>query len=788
MGLFSKETIVTVATSVTRVLEDDRIPNSVRAGMIQGLLSDDGNQLTENVLEQVTNSMGILANRAYRYGRDNYVNGLPDSTFLHTGQGESVARAIIETIENKQVTIDYYHFGALNNQHVGWQHLVTNYGYDQATNELTGLSTLKGFPVYLEDFQVAVKDATPEELRQGSLAQWGPAATEGPTPLRKVKVTSIMGFEILRSPIPATPLLIDSTAVGDYFILSCIWRAHIPVIVDGKTVIKKDIQRERITFPMPVMDKGKPYFHAKYTYADPDTYDQYETLIPGKKYVRYFTYQEDTGTYPELDNLFSPTFSDLGSFYPFAYFRLDKTSLAEDPESTQYKHSKKLVGILSLPYDQIVEAIDENPDIDDVESALLMMAVPAETTNPVEQRYLFEFFNRMYLNTGAVGADLPTYTLPFIMSLPAQKKPPKISVVIQDATFKMAVSATAIRKFTKVGVKGVVDQCFSGTGTETAYLEYQEVNPENIIDVELIPSSWEVKYHYYIKQVSAAIYEEVRVYDLQTSYYVWRKYAASQTKDYKDNLLIPIDFSITDEFNIKEREELCARGLHYVINSLYITELEWYEQDWFTTFVMMAAFVWTVITLGADGGTFAKIASAIATMTVEQLIVYLLVQVAIAVATSLAFKLFVKAVGVKFALILAVVLAAAGMYDAIKFGNIKGAPWAETLLSTSSNLIKAVNSETLEDMLDLQADASDFMKEMKEQYKLLDEANELLENKSLLSPFLVFGESPQDFYTRTVHSGNIGVLGIEAISSYVDISLTLPKLSQTISFDQPMLA
>ncbi len=84
------------------------------------------------------------------------------------------------------------------------------------------------------------------------------------------------------------------------------------------------------------------------------------------------------------------------------------------------------------------------------------------------------------------------------------------------------------------------------------------------------------------------------------------------------------------------------------------------------------------------------------------------------------------------------------------------------------------------DFLDLLQEGKEFSLFVEEQNKLLDDAKALLQGNNHLDPFVIFGESPQDFYNRTVHSGNIGVLGISAISSYVDIALTLPKLNDTL--------
>jgi hypothetical protein len=132
------------------------------------------------------------------------------------------------------------------------------------------------------------------------------------------------------------------------------------------------------------------------------------------------------------------------------------------------------------------------------------------------------------------------------------------------------------------------------------------------------------------------------------------------------------------------------------------------------------------------------------------------------------------------AFLVAIVAAVVGAYFAIDAGSIAGAPWAQDLLSLSSNLTNGIGDAIQAGMKSLQGEYQDFALFVEEQTKLLDEAKELLETDSILSPFVIFGESPNDFYNRTVHSGNIGIAGIDAITNYVDIALTLPKLPDTI--------
>ena len=47
MGLFSSETVVSVSTSVNRVIQDSLIPNAVKTGVVSDLVAGD-NQMVEH--------------------------------------------------------------------------------------------------------------------------------------------------------------------------------------------------------------------------------------------------------------------------------------------------------------------------------------------------------------------------------------------------------------------------------------------------------------------------------------------------------------------------------------------------------------------------------------------------------------------------------------------------------------------------------------------------------------------------------------------------------------------
>ena len=753
MGLFSSKKKITVATTVSRVIEDKMLPNSVKTGLIKGLISGDG-QIVENILEDMSSNLAVKAERMYRYAKANYSYGLPTSKLANSQSGRSVVQAVINDLTGNNVTLDYSYYGPFNSLHYGWQTLVDTKGYDQDSNELRTLTDIKGSKVYLVDMVVVVPEASLASLEQGALDQWGTPPTAGYTPARTSSANSLAKH---------TPIQASSSASEEYLLITYAWS------VGGIT------HQESINLIVPDPADNLEFFQAKYTYSivsgtktDPLTGVSEDVY---KKVIGYFTYQENGGSFPELDEIHRNNYDGLGSFYPFVYFRYNRYPQDTNKTLLPYKTSKKMLKMLGMDYGKASEAINSNPDIDNVEQAMLTMAVPAESTNPIEMQYLFDFFKRILIEAGPIS--LPKTEVAAQLGLALNNTPaPALSFVIQDALFKMSLTMTGIYRRKKSGSIGAVGSYTCGKYTTEVTKSVPVVGETDSPDL-----TWSapVIHHYYRKQIAPHLYEEVTVSGLTMSYFVWESYTATA-----DTLLVPLDYSITKDYNNRDREILYARSLHYVFNSKTETTTKWYQQGWFRAVLIIVAVVITVVTWGADGGASLTAAITAATASLDAFLMTILITGLNMLIFNYALKLFVKLVGIEAAMIFAAVLAVAAAYGYFGTEAATGAPWAKDLLSVSTGLISSANDAVGDALLGIKSQAEAFGMEVKEKTDLLGQAKNLLEGNNLLSPFVIFGESPSDYYERTIHSGNIGVTSLDSISSYVDIALTLPKLSETV--------
>lgn len=735
-------TRTTVGTSVSRVIPDEHLPNSVRDGLLRALFED--GEIADYVQEAMISSLGVRAEQMYDYAErpvGGYVFGSPTGEFDSGNTSAPAVREVLGILEGVPVTLDYVHYSRQNFLHIGWMRLVQDYGYSPLTNELTTLSAAKHNPVYLEDMVIVIDPTEILSIPRVSLDQWGFAARAGLTPERT-------GSEELRATY--LPTQVDKVpGATKHLRVSYMWEIGV-----GGTVM-----RESIDLAITGYDPTKNYYHVKYL------------TVPGVP-PKYWLYEDNLGTYPTLDVLNNTPSIPNGSFFPLAYFRYDGISEIDDKGTPEYKSSKKLVKYLGMDYNDIAEAIDDNPDIGGVEQAMMLMAVPANPTEPIEQRYLFDFFESVYNTAEYNGNRYGSTKQEELSGIFYAHMPLKPNILIQDSRFELSIEFSGFYKHQVNGSIGPIGT--HTTLTSDGFYEYEVIDPDTSLPVTMADP---IVYHHFRRQLTAGIYEEIKITGLRTVYWVLGEFRQTIGEDDDPILLIPLDRAITENYSSADRELLYSRSLHYVFNSVLVTNVAWYQTSIFQFVVTAVAVFITAWSLGTTGpmlsGLIAAGAySAAATIVLTSLLRY--------VAFYIAFQLFVKVVGVRVALVVAIVAALLGITNAIQAGGLNAAPWATDLLTLSSGLSNQVSSVISTDMQALLAEARGFESYKVEQIELLESAQKLLENTSPLSPFVIFGESPKDYYNRTVHSGNIGVVGIEAVSSYVSVQLRLPDLNDSI--------
>lgn len=754
MGLFSSKKKYVVNVTVQPVFEDDQVPTSALNGIVKGIMQD--LDLVPSMLEELTNSMGIRAMTGmYNTKTRPYEVGIPSGQVATYIQAKDQVIAAIQSNIGRVVNVEYYYMGPLNSMHFGWQYCHDALGYNVGTNELAVLSAQTGRPCYLTDIVATYLRADYNWMIEtndtGMLTQMGPSPRSGYRPSAPFNYLSGIGKYAEQ---PAYE--VSDVAVNDYVTIQYEFKdANGTFVTRGLTV------------SMAAYDNTQDFHMCRY--KDPT----------GK--TGFFTYQHGTGTYPSIDLAYALEHSQFGTYFPWAYFRLNGKDVYEVENKASVDQMRAWCDTLGVSFDKLHEGVHADPDSDDVEQSILMMGVQPGRQNQACQEYLFKHFSVLHANALSQAALDPTLEgrMEAFTSSPSQMQH------IRDKRFAMSLQFSGITKRRipgSIGKKGEYKSEYGIMSQDSQTFMTQTSSGVGVSNAMLQQPGWIYKY-----QVTDVIYEEVIVYGLRSHYEVHRKKGFAAGAD-APQLLIPVDSAIVQTMSVPAREQLLCRALTMMVNTVVVVTSPWYASSGFRIVLLVIA---VVVTIFSAGTAWQSIVAA-ASLGAVALTITLLTIIVQAVVVSMAVKLFVRLVGPKFALIVAIA--------AVIYGNTSAAAsqlsatWADNLIQIGTALVNQAAQVSQDQFAagikSIVEDAKTFSVWAQEQMDGLgDKMKELGLNPAIvglstfdvvkMGPQLVLGESPTDYYSRTVHAGNIGILGIEMTESFVAVQTTLPTFNQT---------
>lgn len=762
MSLFSTKYKTTVYAQAQRVIDKiEDLPNTMKDSTLESILT--GEDLIDVTLRNYSRSLGVKAEAAYAYGNNGYVLGRPSGITKRESQADEAFAAVLEAM-HPTGTLDliYVHVCEPNSMHLAWMKLLANEGYNRTTNELVNRSTSR-YKAYLEDIDIYQPAALKAQYPTPSMDEWEWSTRAGYTPGRQTQ-TNTDKFNF----IPNSGPIFTSAITKEY--AKVIYSYKNPDA--GHPDQNYETTREIASFNIDTvagLDMEADYYHAMYT-------------VDGV--AHFFFYKIGDGLYPTLDVLYESEIV-TGSYFPRAYFRLLGIPLHLDKTNAIYRDMKKLLKKAGLNYDDLANAIHDNPDSKDVQTAALTFDVRALWKKPVEEnepkvdqtqvelRYLYDFFLDLYGSNGiagftAVAADDIYHKYPPNMSMY------RYHCEIKDVYLNTRIGFNGIYKKRVKGNIGPIGTYASEGRTVELSRVVQTQSEDTTRGEEIL--KYDRLSHVYKKQVSHAFYDEIEIISLVKMYQVGDN-GWYYARGLDDALTIPLDYNIMKDYPLKDREKLYASSVQLTFTSKVVTEVKWYQQEWFLTIVEFVGFAMTFILMGSDGGFFATIGAALTSASLMSVVRIIINMILNRLIMMLATEILVKVLGLEGAIVLAVLALAASMAGF----DVPGLPSAQTLSGLGNGLIKAANNQVAGMMRELQKEAADFASQVKMQEADVEGANALLEGPdNKLSPFIIFGETPSNYFGRTVHSGNIGVLALDSISTYVTSALKLPDVNDSL--------
>lgn len=500
-------------------------------------------------------------------------------------------------------------------------------------------------------------------------------------------------------------------------------------------------------YPIPWLTANSIYVHVVYQKdSDPTSY-------------LYWNYAEVSGKYPSIASTATSLTSDFYPVIPLYVWSgpLEETigtlvnaSAAEKIIST----SKKAVSKLGIDFDALTEQLTENDNEESIDGAFLSFTIDMRDDSELVARYLYTYFDTAsWWEGSANNVNLTIKTI-------------RVTVGNSRSIYQNNIR---IYKIYEETVQGVI--CPVGTYKKTyVTMVGNPARPGQII------TRGEILLNF---QETAGAYKVIHLVTPEHISYGYRGQPVITTiAEVVDNVssgyIIPLSRTVMLTMSKADQEELLKKAIRLVVYSAIKYDVEWYETSAFRAILMAVAVVYGIITFDPSA------------ITATSALTY----AATAYALKLLAELVIEHIGGEAGLILAAAIAAVSIYygDTTSFINL---PFAEQYMLAATSLISAVNAIALEGLSDLQDATANLLVEQEAFEEQMEKASDLLGNSLGIDPFSLINnrpvfnpnESPHEYYMRTTHITNPGVVSLDAISDYVLNTITLPKANDINLFD-----
>lgn len=783
MGLFSGKKKTHVNTSVSRMVADeDIIPSSKMAVMdytfsyASSSVRVTDESITDFILKATTNNIVARSRKARNYAsKPDYAYGLPTSNLV-SQTGVDVKGAVQEVLEKtypQGVIVHDAYFGPMNNFYFLRPILNAKYGYDYNTNELVEESRKIGFPCYMESAVIKYSKYSDAVLIDpDSLKQVGPSAESGYTPFRPAnpranQVPWINNNDMDYDIADVTVVYKDATGAKKSYHLIVDYLDYEPSskpvedgLDDGDT---ENIEPEAVAPTVQDNFMNQDFYQANYSYSE-----------GGVTKVGVFIYLYGMGIETKLDNLFKVT-SEFGQYIPRMYARMNgrKSNNDSQVDTPEYKAMVGMGRQLGFNWSSWVDEIHKSVgSVGDVVQIFMTYALPANTQDKLIQEYLFEYFYEMYNRIptkfatsefGDLKADMVSYG-----SKQGQ------AIEIKDKAYTSQLTFSSIGYLDIRGSIGKVGTVASGMTSETVQVGRPgSGNPYRPKSVSTC--------HWYRKQMTETVYREVRVYGLKTTEQVRGGYSTTAAGD-DENLLIPLDLAVDHQFSMRKKEELYTKAMYIVLNTLKVVKQKWYQTGIFKAIMFIIAVV--VSYLFPPAGVVLQGWMAVAYAVVQSVVIGLVVQVAVKLLVSLGVN-----VGVVAGVVAIVALMYGGYTALTKTTGVAGVTTVQLMQVASqsfsmSNIGYALQTQNaIKDFMSTIAEMTEEQKEIERLARDFAMGNHgpLLIHESPVQIGVRIGESPDDYYDRSIRVTNLASAVYLYTETNVDMNLALPTHNQILN-------
>jgi hypothetical protein len=733
MGFFSSKTVINTGTVGSYLYEgeDESTPikDAIIASIAQGTNMSDA--ITAALLRR--NLFDKHGDRYYNYGKDHFINGLPEGYSVRDTPVFPLCKQMVEAELGRPVNL-------------------LSAALSLADNASTVVTA-----TYVQSIGGIV---TPDFSHKTTVTFEIPSLA---TYYGKYYVSSGYDERGFITPEVLTYSAFGKNGQEDDWGNALYWRRNVPVTI-------------------PLLYPNKEIYVSTYTEVDA------EVILDN---IKYWYYIPETHVHDDIINAYTPIETGYSPFYPIAPIRVEKTNTinlkvtenGEKVEAPLTVSTRSLLKKISVDLSSMTSSINKNPDIGVIDSAFVTYTVDLQSKNQTDLRYLFDFFEGVYERSAGFGSeyieirdgefhvaieydrlvksvpdevivdlgyveDQEGYIAPVLEE--GEEPPPKTKIV--PGEWDIYVTETRLNHTR-------VDWMF-GTYYDSSF----SISCKH-------PERGNIKYDFLnLKHKTFGIYRNrVTVKTLHDSL---KEATDSNPKEY--GFYIPLSRHIVESYEKSIQNSLHYRSLILIIYSEQRTKLKFYERAGFAKFIKIVGFVVLIASfvIGPE-----------ATLTWEAFVAAA-IDLVVTYAITLALEGLADLVGGEIGLFIAAIAQVYAIYLMIR-GDITDMPTADMLLKTSTIGMQVSNEWFQDEGLKAMQETEDYLEETKDERekleKLLEEQEEnevpwwLLTQKEM---YFDPNEGPSAFYHRSVHNTNPGVLSLDTCGNYVARKLRLPKANE----------
>lgn len=493
----------------------------------------------------------------------------------------------------------------------------------------------------------------------------------------------------------------------------------------------------------------------------------------------HWLYEDGSGVYPAWDaylgNLDGSVSGEVDPQYvkPIAaavYYDTDSNGYKlVDPVTTpsQYAGWEANAKVYGMDPVAVLDKLDGTMDLTNVHRVAFELGVSLATDDPILIKYLYKLFSRWY--DQSINVPLSQFDNPDLVNY----------FTFWDMYVDRRYMFSGISKSTHTGT-------FSTEAKPGQYLKVAGTYTETFTDDtrgDSFSGTWDgIKIY---RQITETSYEILRLGHPLCIYFSARGDTYGVAPD-DERFIVPVHLTLARDMGGLNFDYLMYKAVRLTQVQAVVEDIGWMQTQFFQD-VMKFIQLGMQITFAINGiqGIMAQFGL--------NAFVAAVVYAVLAVGVQATIEFVVQELGIENSIFLAsallVIGTVAGMNGTVFMDGLID---PMMLIQTANGLITAVNEERMEEVKagyqQLQYEEEEFGRYYEDRIKELDEAKQLLGPQNVVNPYLfigkvpmtIWGESPQSFYERTIHSGNIGTKAFDFVHNYVEQQVRLPSIEDTV--------